>query len=165
MCGASEALGRADGPPRGHACRPACLPARLSACPPAQSGCDISPRLCDVSHQGATNSRNFMLTVDETSCGSRATFRSKQVSGRRWMAPDGGGQGRRSPSRSELCISKLTWAAHSTPLADSAPNRSQRQSQSIALETEAAERKEGEGCLLDTGEVRRRRKKWDAKSG
>ena len=70
--------GRSSPPPSGRACLP---------WPPAQSGWHISLRLRDTVCWGAAGSRNLMLTISSASCGSQATFRSKQVSGRhRWMA-------------------------------------------------------------------------------
>ena len=59
--------------------------------------------------------------------------------------PGRGGQGRRSPSRSELCISKLSWAAPIHSLTLLRPNRVKGKVLPWRLNTEAVERKEAEG--------------------
>ena len=64
----------------------------MPACLPAQSVCHISLRLRSTVCYKASNSHNLILTLILAPCAGRATFRSKQVSGRRWMAPDGEGE-------------------------------------------------------------------------
>ena len=59
--------------------------------------------------------------------------------------PRTGGRGRRSPSRSELCISKLSWAAPIHSLTLLRPNRVKGKVLPWRLNTEAVERKEAEG--------------------